>query len=178
MGIKRSFTKGINLNRTIDDKSQQIIIEKRLKQINGSAVFVGIFRKAGFYPGTPISVAQVGAWQEFGTAPHGKNPGIDSRPWMRSTLETNLVKLTRMTKSLEFDIVVLRRPVKSALDEMGATLQFMFQARISTASSWAKPLAASTIRSKLRGGAVRGPVPLIHTARMLKAITFKSVVKG
>lgn len=156
---------------TTDDRKKELKIIKKLRSIDRSFTMAGIFRDAGTYPGRPWPVAQIGFWQEFGTRT------IPSRPWMRSTIDTNIKRIDKLTKQLEFELLTRNTSVKDALDELGLNLQIMLQKRIQTAQRWAVPLAPSTIASKLKGGGVRGPVPLIRTAKMLRSIQFRSVVK-
>lgn len=146
-------------------------IQSEMRKVHGSFVTIGVHSGAGNYPGGQ-SVALVAAFNEFGTQ------SIPSRPFMRSAIDTNKSKINQRAL-LEFrSITDGSASVRHALDRLGFTVQEMIKARIQRSSSWAIENAPSTARQKRKGGAIRGPTPLINSGLMLRSITFKTTVRG
>ena len=145
-------------------------IKRSLKQLNGGFVLVGVHKGAGKYTGAGKNptVAQVAFWNEFGTK---TNP---ERPALRSTVFVNKVKLKAIKGRIYNRIVSGSTTVKKGLDSLGFTTQAMIQTRIDTSAQWAIPNAPSTARSKQKGGALRGPTPLIMSGLYKRSITFKT----
>lgn len=149
-------------------------IKREMNKLKKSFVTVGVHKKAGKYsgPGRNPLVAQVAAWNEFGTV------NSPARPFMRTSVDTNKTRLLRQ------NLIEFRRitdgtsTAKRSLDRLGFLLQVLMQKQIQTSVSWAKPNAPSTASRKRKGGAVRGQTPLIETMLMHNSITFKSKVRG
>ncbi len=156
---------------TTDNRRKELVLVRNLKIIDKSFVLVGIFKDAGTYPNSPHAVAQIAFWNEFGTRT------IPSRPWIRSSIDENLGKINKESVRLKDSILSNKKSPKEALDSLGFRIQQIFRNKIQKSRSWAVPNAPSTTRAKLRGGALRGPTPLIKTGRMLRSVQFKSVVR-
>lgn len=158
--------------RTTDNDKLQKRIQREMRRLNRSFVTAGVHRSAGSYPGERTTVAMVAAFNEFGTS------RIPSRPFIRNAVDTNRAKLNAMSL-LEFRAISGgRRTAKQALDRIGFSLMSMIQTSIQRSPTWAVPNAPSTARRKRRGGALRGPTPLINTGLMLRSITFKTTLRG
>jgi len=154
---------------TITVDKGETVIRRRLKQVDKSFVTIGIHNDAGTYE-NGIDVALVAFWNEFGTRK------IPARPFIRSAIFNNLETLKKKTDELEVAALLRKKTVKQALDSIGFTMQELIKGRINTASQWAAPISAATKAAKLKGGALRGPVPLINTGLLLRSVTFKSTV--
>lgn len=156
----------------IDKGANRIIREMR--RLENSFTTIGVHKSAGKYTGAKKNptVAQVAAWNEFGTK---TSP---ARPFMRSAIDTGLKKINRRTIEEFRAVSDGRRTAKLALDRLGFLIQTMVQGRIQKSNSWAKANAPSTRRQKRKGGAARGPTPLIWTLLMHNSITFKTTIRG
>lgn len=160
--------------KTTDNDKEEKRIRKEMNKLKRSFVTVGVHKDAGKYSGgnKNPTVAQVAAWNEFGT---GTAP---ARPFIRSTVDTEKNKLFRANLREFRRITDGRSTAKKSLDRLGFLLQTLIQKRIQTSSSWAKPNAPSVAARKRRGGAARGPTPLIETLLLHNSVSFKSKVRG
>lgn len=146
-------------------------IKKDLENLDVSYVDVGIHEDAGDYPdGTPIS--RVALYNEFGT-----RRGIPSRPFFRKTVDEKEDAIFIAIEAAYNAVLARTISPKIGLERIGFTMKEMIQGMIQTAAQWAKPLKPATIARKLRGGALRGPTPLIQTELMFRAVQYKVKVK-
>lgn len=163
-----------NITEDIDKGAERI--KKALKDIDRQFVTVGVHEEGLKYKGdvgitdegttdfTGPSVVDVAFWNEFGTETSPE------RPFMRSAIDSNIRQINRRQEIIFGDIIVGTKTVAKGLSSLGATIRFMIQKRIQTASSWAVPNAPSTARKKRRTG-FRGAAPLQETLVLLRAIT-------
>ena len=150
-------------------------LRKAYKKMDGLFTTIGVHDGAGSYTGgkNPPSVAEVAGWNEFGTTDESGKQLIPPRPAIRMGLEGNLASLNRLSNSLIGDISRgTKTPVK-VTEAMGFRIKTEIQNMINTSQSWAKANAPSTIAKKIKGGAARGPTPLIESTLYLRSITFE-----
>lgn len=124
------------------------------------------------HPGADASVAQVAAWQEFGT------PGSDdrqydvarrqipSRPFMRTGLAKYQGEIVTVIKAAFQAMLAGKVSVEEAQASVGERMVEAVQQSILDARSWAKPLAQSTIDRKGHDD------PLIESGTMYDAASY------
>lgn len=158
---------------TNDTDKGQKRITRELAKLHNSFSTVGVHKNAGKYSGagTQPTVAQVAAWNEFGTV------NAPARPYMRSAIDVNRSRLI-LRNAKEFGRVLDgTSTARHALDRLGFYVQTIIQARIQTAVQWAEPNAPST-RAGKRNAARGGASPLIETMLLHNSITHKTTMRG
>lgn len=105
-----------------------------------------------------VSVAQVAAWNEFGTE---HSP---SRPFMRQTLKDQREEITKFARNRAKGVVNGSMSAKMALNGIGSYVKGRIQAEIRDGEF--EPNAPSTVAHK---GSSK---PLIDTGRMRKSIVY------
>lgn len=128
-------------------------------------VVVGFLRSSAFHKkkhekDKPITVARIAAIHEFGSL----DGTIPERSFMRSSIDENLVKLTKLLKKLSGLVIDGRMQKKQALGLVGQNIADAMKAKIRTGRF--EPLAESTIKAK---GSSK---PLIDTGQMINSIEF------
>lgn len=109
---------------------------------------------AAQHPNADASVAQVAAWQEFGTPgsddrTYDKVRGhIPSRPFVRTGLAKYEVEIKAAIKRAFKRVLGGDATAEQAQAEVGERMVEAVQQSILDARSWAKPLAESTIERK------------------------------
>jgi len=156
-----------NTTEDIDKGAERI--RQALIDIDRSFVTIGVHEEGLKYQSKGEgdlgpSVVDVAFWNEFGTSTSPE------RPFMRSAIDTNLGKIRKQQEVLFGEIIAGEKTVNKALQSLGATIRFLIQNRIQTATSWAVPNAPSTARRKRRTG-FRGAAPLQETLVLLRAIS-------
>lgn len=161
-------------------------LEKIAKSTDGAYVTVGVHDDAGQYEGkqelqhvatrharkvfkmvnVAPTVAQVAAWNEFGT---GKIP---ERSFLRSTLTEQTGNLARWRIEALRNIATNGWPVTKALEMIGLRLQVKIQNKIK--SNVPPPNAPSTVERKKEKGIA--PRTLIETTLLLRSIRYKVFV--
>ncbi len=162
-----------NVKTTEIDKGEKRI-KSELALINNSFVTVGVHKGAGNYTvgKNPPSVAQVAFWNEFGTS-----TGIPARPAISSAVLINRESIQKV------QIRVLKRlmegslTTRKALQAIGFKVETSIKNRINESNIWAEPNAPSTAAAKRRGGALRGPTPLIQSSLYFRSITNEVVIR-
>lgn len=139
-------------------------ITAELRSLSGKKVRVGVLSSAGDHPDGDITIAEVAAFNEFGTR------HIPARPFVSTAFDENLSKYERQ----------LARDVRKATGQggfmtaetvanrLGLRMQSDIQRKI--VSLREPPNAPATIRKKGSSN------PLIDTGRMRQSISFE--VKG
>ena len=129
-----------------------------LKELGKKKVYVGFLAKDGKAYEDGLTVAQVAAWNEFGTS------DMPSRPFMRQTLSENQDKIKQL-----FDdagkAVVKGAKADEVYNKIGVVAKAMMQDQIVNGKY--KPNAPSTIRKK---GSDR---PLIDTGQMRQSVNYE-----
>lgn len=142
----------------------------RLESASGeSGVFVGFLRSSGQYKpkgarakGEPsLTVAQVAAINEFGSS-DGRVP---ERSFMRSAIDANADKITRLAKKLTGKVVDGTVSKKSALGILGQSVADSIRARIQKGVP--PPNAPSTVARK------KSSHTLIDTGQMVGAVEYE-----
>lgn len=140
---------------TVDDRKWQEI-KRRLPEMAGATVNVGIQSDAGETDGTPI--AAYAAYNEFGTS------RIPSRSFMRSTFDEQRNKWGDIADRALSSILELRNTPERALSLLGEVAQSDIQRKITTLRE--PPNAMSTIAFKGSSN------PLINTGAMRQAVRY------
>lgn len=138
-----------------------IRIKRLIKQLEKFEVDVGFNENSGSYPAEEgeesITVADVAAWNEFGTE------RAPSRPFMRQTIKDNKTKITNhANKALK--AAINGGGAQELLNSIGSFTKGQMQKEIRN-GDW-EPNAPSTIARK---GSSK---PLIDTGRMRQSIVY------
>lgn len=131
-------------------------------------VEAGIFDNAGFYIKSRESVAQVAAWNEYGTP---RNP---ERPAFRSSFFINREKYLKQLKKIAAKNLVGKKTGKKPFSALGKEAQKDIQASIAR-GGW-KPNAKSTQLQK-GGGKQLINNPLIDTGLLLESVDYRVTKK-
>lgn len=159
------------------------------KSISRNAIAVGVHGDAGMHedtkyisfmgprrpdekPKEAVTMAQVYWWQEFGTEPTEKHPGIPERPTLRPTMDKEKVKyvgiMAKITaRAMEEGAEGRRYNMKQAMGKMGEVVQQDIQNSIVQLKG--PPNAESTIARK------KSDNPLIDSGQMLSSIRWAYV---
>ena len=142
-------------------------IADRLDELNNLALTIGYQGSSALtlYPDGKINVATVALFNEFGTE------NMPARGFMRRAISENLPQIQAAIATAFKEVVELRAKPVPAMHAMGRIIAEMMVEEINTASTWAAPLATSTIEGKGHAD------PLIETGLMKKSITW-AVRKG
>lgn len=136
---------------------------KTMKSSSGTdSVFVGYLRSSKPYvneSGEPISMAQLAAVHEFGTAE------IPERSFMRSTMAEKERELLNLTKKFLVQIINGDTNKKTALRTMGAFIARAFKNKIQTG-----PFAPDKPETTKRKGSDK---PLIDTGQLRDSIEYE-----
>lgn len=142
-------------------------IRSLMARMRNAEVTVGFHDDAGDYPdGT--SVLDVAFWNEFGTV------NSPARPAIKTSVDSNRGKIFNKVSETMNDVILGKTSLKRGFDSIGFFGQLLVQNQIKNSRSWAVPNAPSTVRQKLRGGAVFGATPLIASTLMLRSVTFQT----
>ncbi len=156
------------VNETIDRDLGANEIKKRISQMDGSFVTIGVHGGAGKYTEgkNPPEIVDVAFWNEFGTVT------APERSFIRSTVDENKAKLTAEVKFQAAQILKLKTTPKKALDSIGFQVQQLIQGKIETLRK--PPNAPSTIAQKPE----IGDNPLVDSRLLKRSINFETTVKG
>lgn len=128
-----------------------------LRKLSSTEIKVGFLESSGGYEdGT--TVAQVAAWNEFGTE---HSP---SRPFMRQTLKDQREEITKFARDRAKGVVNGSMSAQMALNGIGSYVKGRMQAEIRDGEF--EPNAPSTVAHK---GSSK---PLIDTGRMRQSIVY------
>jgi len=179
--------------RVVDrDRGWAAMVARAEAMAGGAYVKVGILgdkggglheRDAGG-KGKPLTVAEIGAVNEFGT----EDGHVPERSFLRSTFDRLHPELTADAAKLLPQVLDGKLSVETALNVLGAKLAGAIKRTITDGAGVPPPNAPSTVARKMRAGAwnVRGKAqvqrgwgvrPLVDTGRLLGAITW-AVVTG
>lgn len=129
-----------------------------LRKLSSTEIKVGFLESSGGYEdGT--TVAQVAAWNEYGTE------HMPSRPFMRQTVKENESKINNFANAEAAKAVVGSQNLGMSLERTGMFIKSAIQNEITDGSF--TPNAASTIRKK---GSSK---PLIDTGRMRQSVQYE-----
>lgn len=131
-------------------------IEEDMATLQRQRVTVGYQGPSGSapHPNADASVAQVAAWQEFGTPgsddrmydqPRAHNPG---RPFVRTALAKYQTEIATEIRAALARVLARRQGVVEAQADVGERMVEAVQQNILDAKAWAAPLAQSTIDRK------------------------------
>lgn len=167
---------------------------KNVSKMDDARVRVGLLDDGEEYPEGGISVAEVGAINEFGT----ENGHIPSRSFIRSTFDDKRAELVALAEMLTQRILFGKSTVDDAMGLLGATLANAIKMTIRNSGpgldgeQWDRN-AESTARAKAaigktakffkrparnlgealaQAGALAAVKPLIDTSRLLNSITW------
>jgi len=115
----------------------------------------------GFLQGIDPDVILRAAENEYGTNK------VPERSFMRSTFDLNKRKITKFARAMAPSVIADKMSQTVFMEKLGRFVKELIENRISTAKSWAQPLANITIRKK---GHDR---PLIETYAMITSIKIR-----
>lgn len=140
-------------------------------EAGSSSVFIGFLRSSGFHKpkakkgvlpkGEPMTMAQLGAIHEFGTA----DGHIPERSYMRASLHANEKKIEKMITKLATQVLEEDMPKEKALGLVGEYVKNVFKAFIRKGVP--PPNKPSTIAAK---GSSK---PLVDTGQLLNTIEWE-----
>lgn len=161
-------------------KSPNIIPEIR-KRIEAAAITVGIHADVGSHKeepsddesegsaGEPVTVAMIYFWNEFGTEPSGKHPGIPERPTLRPTMKKERIKYVQIMAKIAANAMKKQKGlgVKRQMGLLGTVAEADLKKAIVDLK--APPNSETTIAKK------KSDNPLIDTGQMLNSIRWAYV---
>lgn len=134
-------------------------IKKKLVQMRGKSVAIGVLESAAAYPdGT--TQAEVAFYNEYGTS-----KGIPERPFIRTTADENADKYAKRMKKEVTAIFEQKSTVERSLERVGLLAQGHVRKKIKAIKS--PPNTSKTIKAKGSSN------PLIDTSAMLKSIDYE-----
>lgn len=140
------------------DNGYKALVE-RIYGLKKPKVAVGIFEADGGQPhGDEVTVADVAAWNEFGTET------IPERSFLRAWFDENIDRAREALHRLMLRVVEGKLTKEQALEQFGLWVQGEIQKRIAQGIS--PPNAQSTINAK---GSSK---PLIDTGQLRSSVTF------
>jgi HK97 gp10 family phage protein len=129
-----------------------------VKRMEDRAITVGVHDDTGSYPDGE-SVAQVAAWNEYGTE------DIPERPFLRSTMAKRRKKYTIIMGTIAAAAVEGKASIKAGMARLGELVRSDVRNAI---VNWSEPgNSPATIRKKGRDD------PLVDTRRMLTSVEYK-----
>ena len=131
----------VSTSVTVRDRGW-IGIKAKVRELDGAAVKVGIRARDAGKMNDGVAVIDYAIWNEYGTAT------IPKRPYMRRTADTSEGALKAVTTKWAKMLVGGTMTVDQVLHSLGQYYKMRIQGTIRNASSWATPLAPSTIRQK------------------------------
>lgn len=145
------------MQRDVDNGYKALV--ERIYGLKKSKVAVGIFEADGGQPhGDGVTVADVAAWNEFGT------DTIPERSFLRAWFDENIARAQEALHRLMVRVVEGKLTKEQALEQFGLWVQGEVQKRI--AQGIPPPNAQSTIDAK---GSSK---PLIDTGQLRSSVTF------
>lgn len=120
-------------------------LKKDLQDLKEAEITVGYQGVSGakMHPESEgASVAQVASYMEFGTKT------IPARPFLRTALKQNKSEIKQAVRKALSDIIDQRADLDTAVSNIGEAAVEAIRTTIDNASSWAAPLAASTVKAK------------------------------
>lgn len=115
-------------------------INKNIKVYAKLSVQVGYYTGSTYPDGTPVSA--VAAWHEFGTS------NMPQRSFMRAAMKEYEAEIKKATEKATNLVATGKEDPEKAMQIVARTIAFAMYKKLSSADSWATPLAASTIARK------------------------------
>jgi hypothetical protein len=112
------------------------------------------------------SIGLVAFWQEYGTKNADQTERMPARPAVHHTTATKQAAIAALSRRGAQDIIDGRHTLDEVEARIGRELVTMLRESIIEASSWAKPLAASTVKAKGHDD------PLIESGAMYDAASW------
>lgn len=129
-----------------------------VRRMESRAITVGVHDDTGSYPGGE-SVAQVAAWNEYGTE------NIPERPFLRATMAKRRKKYRTIMGTIAAAAIEGKASVKEGMARLGELARSDVRNSI---VNWSEPgNAPATIRKKGRDD------PLVDTRRMVTSVEYK-----
>lgn len=164
---------GVVWESTIDRRS---LLKKIMKQTEGAYLTVGIHEDAGTYADntpegkTPVPVAKVGFWNEFGTA---RSP---ARPFMYPAVAGNQDRIAKMQADAMAAVISGKETAVKALSRIGFAVQSFITNQIkSNTPPDLSPRYAAWRKKTFPGSGAR---TLIRSGLLLRSIRFRVFVDG
>jgi len=125
-------------------------LKEELAKMRSTRITVGFQGESGAraHPDADgATVADVARWQEYGTESDAGVEIVPARPFMETAFQRAEQFKAHLRKAIS-DVIDQRADVPTALRTLGDAAVAAVHAAIDDSRSWAKPLAASTIRAK------------------------------
>ncbi len=137
-------------------------IRKELMAFEAMTLLIG-------YPGSEdggnADVAEIAAYQEFGTEDNDGNVLIPARPFLSSAMSENQDKIGKAIEQA-IDSIIAGGTALAAYRRLGLFGVALVQQRIRDARTWAEPLSDATEAAK------GSSLPLVDTAQMINSTTY------
>jgi hypothetical protein len=146
------------------DKGEKRFIEKLNQLKRGPHVKVGVLQNTGTHSGDLLTVAEVAAFNEYGTE------NIPERSFIRSAIQEHRAELIQITGQLYKQMSEGKLSTEDALGRLGLKIQSLIRNKIDSIEE--PPNAERTIARK---GSSK---PLIDTGQMRQAINYEIVKEG
>lgn len=118
------------------------------------------------------TILEYAIYNEYGTK------HIPPRPFMQHAIDSNRQAIKSLIQNNMHDVMSGTIKGRIALMRIGETIRGMIIASIASASSWAKPNKASTLKQKLKDEQANNDKPLIDNRFLIKAIRWQLVENG
>lgn len=152
--------------RVIDRDLGFADVKRAMQESSAYSVKVGVLQSAGTYEdehGKPVTVAQVAAWNEYGTS-DGKVP---SRPAFRLAADENRAKIAEAQSRLAQQVLDGKIDTRTALGRLGLLVQGYVRKSIIDLRD--PPNAPFTIKQKGSSN------PLVDSGQLVQSVTWEVV---
>lgn len=138
-------------------------LKKRLADLHGMSIHLGWQGQEGgaIHPMASVPVAQVGAFNEFGTI------NAPARPALRTSLVDNADKFAKLYAVEYGKVIAGKKSAVEASSAIGKEMAKTVRKRIEQANAWAVPNAPATVEKKGHGRVLR------DSEVMLNAVTWE-----
>lgn len=144
--------------------------QKRIRQLNGSFVKIGVLSSSGPAAEGSITMVELAAIHEFGSP----NAGIPERSFIRSTVRNRADDIRSQCTKLVKAVLAGNMETDQALGALGSWVAAQMKNTISTRKTEGpEPQENKDSTIKQKGSST----PLIDTGRLLGAITWEVTVK-
>lgn len=138
-------------------------LKAQLAELQATQITIGYQGESGAeqHENADVPVAQVAAWQEYGTET------APARPFLRTTFQRHNARIMKEARLALSNLIDGRvGSVEEAQDQLGESALAALRDTIDDARAWAKPLAPSTARAKGHD------LPLFETGHMRRNASY------
>lgn len=151
----------------LENKTDGEGFEGMLEQSEPGGLKVGFVKGLGKHPGSNTNIAEIAAYNEFGTENEDGSERIPERPFLRTTIVEQNETYKTIVKELLVKILTHKMETKQAIGLLGIKAVSDVKAKITAISE--PPNADSTKAGK------KSSNPLIDTGLMRQSVTWEEV---